>query len=73
MRGSKIEREHGYIRHTELGMRLRCFGSFKASLQNDKKNRCLVNRGLSCSIDRAKEVISDNLITGRASNSSNSR
>ena len=35
-------------------------GGFKGSLQNDKKSRCLVNRSLSCSTDKSKEVLYDN-------------
>lgn len=37
-------------------------GSFNGSLQDGKKNRCLVNRSLLCPIGGSKEVISDHLL-----------
>ena len=62
--GSEVEREHGYKRSWARN-EVRHLEGFKRSLQDDKRNRSLVNRSLSCSIDRSKEVISDKVLWAR--------
>lgn len=61
---SEIEREHGYKRSPARN-EARHLGGFRRSLQDDKKNRSLVNRSLACPIDRSKEVISDKVLWAR--------